>query len=185
LKLYQEQSDELPLLQRRLLSSHDQYLKLQSQQLSLVSLVSSVEQLNTILAMINQLAHVNSLQIISVEPEKKSLVLDNKGDKKKKKKKKKIAKSSSPDQSLKENELFQAQSYQLSLLGPYASLQQFLVELESLQTAVLVSDLDLSSASGLDSEAVNSALSSKGNLALKIRLVVLKLAQAEVGEDKS
>lgn len=185
LKLYQEQRDELPLLRRRLLASDDQYLKLQAQQLNLISLASSTDQLDTILTTINRIARQSGLQIVSVEPEKKSL--EDKGDKPKsnKKNKKKGDKASDVVPALTENELFQSQSYQLSLSGSYVALQQFLVGLESLQTAVLLSDLDLSSATGSDSEASKSPASSQGNLALKFRLVVLKRAQDEAAEDKS
>ena len=86
---------------------------------------------------------------------------------------------------MKESKLFQSESYQLSLSGSYNSLHQFLVELESLQTAVLVSDLELSSAADFDSESAKPPISSKSNLALRMRLIVLKRVQEVATEDQS
>ena len=74
LKLYQEQRDDLPFLRRRLIASDDQYLKLQNQQLKLVSLASSADKLDTIFTAIKGCA-VNDLDIVSVEPENKSLYM--------------------------------------------------------------------------------------------------------------
>ena len=185
LKLYQEQRDDLPFLRRRLIASDDQYLKLQNQQLKLVSLASSADKLDTILTAINRLARVNDLDIVSVEPEYKSLYMKDTESKKSPKSKKTVTKASDVILALKESKLFQSESYQLSLSGSYNSLHQFLVELESLQTAVLVSDLELSSAADFDSESAKPPITSKSNLALRMRLIVLKRVQEVATEDQS
>ena len=106
LKLYQEQRDDLPFLRRRLIASDDQYLKLQNQQLKLVSLVSSADKLDTIFTAINRLALVNDLDIVSVEPENKSLYMKDTESKKSPKSKKTVTKASDVILALKESKLF-------------------------------------------------------------------------------
>lgn len=177
-KLYQDQSDQISLLQRRLLSSEDQYQLLEAQQLKLISLATSDYGLDTILAVINQMASEKGIQILSVVPEK--LIVSEKSSKPKNKTKE--LKSSGNVSTLTENELFQSQAYQFEFSGSYVALQQFLVDLESLQTAVLVSDLGVSAPSSSKSAANINSSSSTGNLLLKMRVVALRRTQEGAAE---
>ena len=173
LKLYQKESDELPLLRRQLVKSDDQYLQAELQQSQLIALASSTDQLDTILTAMNRIALEQNVQITSLEPEVKKQE-DAEGKAKAKKDKKKSKSADQSTASLVENEFFQPQGYQISLSGSFLALQKFLTELETLQTAVLVSDLDFSTSSGSEAGKAGSADAQPDVLTLKMRLIVLR-----------
>lgn len=173
LKLYQKESDELPLLQRQLVKSDDQYLQAELQQSQLIALASSTDQLDTILTAMNRIALEQNVQITSLEPEVTKQE-DAKGKAKTKKDKKKSKSGDQRTASLVENDFFKSQGYQISLSGSFLALQKFLTELETLQTAVLVSDLDFSTSSGSEAGKAGDADAQPDVLTLKMRLLVLR-----------
>jgi len=134
LRTYQEHEAELPLLRRQQDMLQRRLEAAQGKQNRIAALVSNVDRLDTLLAGFNRLAATAGVNLVSVEPEPKLEAS--------------AAKASKADTAAtpkKEDDRFMLQHYLLELRGSYIGIQRFLRDLEMLNTAVLISNLSVSS----------------------------------------
>lgn len=162
LRTYQEHEAELPLLRRQQDTLQRRLKVAQGKQNRIAALVSNVDQLDTLLASFNRLAVTAGINLVSVEPEPKQEAT--------------AAKASKADAAAtpkKEDDRFVLQYYLLELGGNFAGIQRFLHDLEALNTAVLVSDLSVSS----------DKAGGAGALTMKMRLAAYQ-KKADQSQDK-
>jgi len=144
LRDYQMQDSALPDMSRdrvQQLQRRDQAL---AQEERLLSLVSDVTQLDTLLMSLSSLASESRIQILSVEPQN-----TQDGDKK-------AASAATSQKSTKLDPRFVTLTYMMVAQGSFPSLLEFLRRVETLNTAVLVSDLEIKAAADSDSTAQKS-----------------------------
>lgn len=144
LRDYQMQDSALPDLSRdrvQQLQRRDQAL---AQEERLLSLVSDVTQLDTLLMSLSSLAAESRVQILSVEPQN-----TQDGDKK-------GASAATSQKSTKLDPRFVTLTYLMVTQGSFPSLLEFLRRVETLNTAVLISDLEIKATAESDSTAQKS-----------------------------
>ena len=145
LRTFQEQEADLPLLRQQLNTLFQRLEESQRKQQRVSTLVANDEQLNTLLAAINQLAVASGIQITSFAPLEAAKPANTKG-----KANPAPAAGAAPTQSAApapaaagEN-AFEQHRYQLDLTGDFAGVLAFLRKMETLNTAVLIRDLSIS-----------------------------------------
>ncbi len=141
LRTFQEQEADLPLLRQQLNTLFQRLEESQRKQQRVSTLVANDEQLNTLLAAINQLAVASGIQITSFAPLEAAKPANPAPA---------PAAGAAPTQSAApapaaagEN-AFEQQRYQLDLTGDFAGVLAFLRKMETLNTAVLIRDLSIS-----------------------------------------
>jgi len=141
---YQIQDSALPDMSRdrvQQLQRRDQAL---AQEERLLSLVSDVTQLDTLLMSLSSLASESRIHILSVEPQN-----TQDGDKK-------AASAATSQKSTKSDPRFVMLTYLMVAQGSFPSLLEFLRRVETLNTAVLISDLEIKAVADSDSTAQKS-----------------------------
>jgi Tfp pilus assembly protein PilO len=175
LSTYRDQEQQLPLLRRQQSALLEQLDTAERKESRLISLVSDVDQLDTILTALNQLATATGAVIMTVEPEKQAAPAAAKPG----------AAPAEEAAKPKTDERFLKRSYLLVMEGSYGSLLEFLRRLETLNTAVLVSDLEITvGKSGVGAQG-GDASSQAGALTMKLRLTAYQRAPKQVPQDEA
>ena len=170
LETYRQQEQDLPLIRSQLNKLSEREELVLQQETQLVDLVSSVEQLDTILSALNRLSTRNRVVMVSVEPEQPTADDGGKAPKKSSGEKKKKDAASILD-----NSRFSPKGYLLVFEGDFRGILGFLRDVEQLDVAILLSDLDLSASSAEKAAGSGGvqAQPSSNRLTLKLRLTAL------------
>ena len=155
LTTYRDQEQQLPLLRRQQATLREQLDTAAQKEARLIRLVSDVDQLDTLLTALNQLATETDVELMTVEPEKKAAEAAAKPGTPAAEKN---AKSKTDDRFLKRN-------YLMIMEGSYGGFLEFLRRVETLNTAVLIADLEITG--GKSSSEVKDQVP---KLTLKFRL---------------
>jgi type IV pilus assembly protein PilO len=170
LSTYRDQEQQLPLLRRQQSALLEQLDTVERKESRLISLVSDVDQLDTILTALNQLATGTGVVIMTVEPEKKAAPAPA------------AATPGAPPQEAdkpKTDERFLKRNYLLVMEGSYGSLLEFLRRVETLNTAVLIADLEVTAA-----KSSGDAKGQAAKLTLKCRLTAYQRVPEKKEDDK-
>ena len=171
LRTYQEQEQQWPLLRRQQASLLEQLDTAEQKEARLIRLVSDVDQLDTLLTALNQLATETGVELMTVEPEKQAAPAAAKpgapGAEKE------AAKPKTDDRFLKKN-------YLMIMEGGYGGLLEFLRRVETLNTAVLIADLEVTGSKG-SGEAKDQV----PKLTLKYRLTAYQRVPAKQEPEKA
>lgn len=172
LSTYRDQEQQLPLLRRQQSALLEQLDTAERKESRLISLVSDVDQLDTILTALNQLATGTGVVIMTVEPEKKAAPA--------------AAKPGTPAEEAakpKTDERFLKRNFLMVMEGGYGSFVEFLRRVETLNTAILIADLEVTAA-----KSSGDAKDQAAKLTLKCRLTAYqrvpeKKEDAKKGEE--
>ena len=178
LSTYRDQEQQLPLLRRQQSVLLEQLETAERKESRLISLVSDVDQLDTLLTALNQLATGTGVVIMTVEPEKQAAPAAgatpgapapgaNPGAPAAE-----AAKSKTDERFLKRN-------YLMVMEGDYGSLLEFLRRVEALNTAVLIADLEVTAA-----KSSGDAKGPAAKLTLKCRLTAYQRVPEKKGDAK-
>ena len=169
LSTYRDQEQQLPLLRRQQSALIEQLETAERKETRLISLVSDVDQLDTLLTALNQLATGTGVVIMTVEPEKKAAPA--------------AAKPGAPAEEAakpKTDERFLKRNYLMVMEGGYTSLVEFLRRVETLNTAVLISDLEVTAA-----KSSGDAKDQAAKLTLKCRFTAYQRVPEKKEEPKN
>ena len=158
LRTFRDQEQQLPLLRRQQSTLLDQLQKAKQQEDRVMKLVSDVDQLDTLLTTLNRAAATTGVVIMTVEPEKKVVPAP-------------AAKPPAGQEAKpKDDERFLKRNYLMVMEASYGSFLEFLRRVESLNTAVLISDLEITG--GKSTDAANDKLGpgQAPKLGVKLRL---------------
>ena len=171
LHLYQQQEQDLPLLRRQQLTMLLKIEQASRQEERLLKLVSAVDKLDTLLTILNQMATSSGVAMLTVEPERKVSAADGEPAQSQPKSQDETRKPLVPD-----DERFAKQSYLMTVEGPYMGLLEFLRKVETLNTAILISDLEIQvgSSSGSAGGATGAAATGQIKPTMKFRLTAYK-----------
>jgi type IV pilus assembly protein PilO len=180
LRLYQKQEQDLPLLRRQQLTLQVKIDQATAQEQRLLKLVSDVEELDTLLTALNQMAGASGVAMVSVEPERELSSADGKPARPKPKAQDQAKKSALP-----EDDRFEKRSFLMTVDGPYVGLLEFLRKVETLNTAVLISDLEIqaSGSPGSGGGATGGDASGQNKPSMKFRLTAYKRIPPESGKE--
>lgn len=164
LRTYEQQQQQLPALRRRQVTLDQAISLATAQETRLLKLVSDVDGLETLLTVLNQMAAVSNVAIMSVEPERDLSAEPAKPGRARPKPKDQDKRAALP-----EDERFEKKSYLMTMEGGFSGLLEFLRKVETLNTAVLISDLEIQSASA-GAPTGGSAGSVQAKPSMKFRL---------------
>jgi hypothetical protein len=161
LRTFRDHEQQLPLLRRQQSTLLDQLQKAEQQEERVMKLVSDVDQLDTLLTALNRLAAATGVVIMTVEPEKKAAPATTATP---------PAAGQEAPAKPKDDERLLKRNYLMVMEARCGGFLEFLRRVESLNTAVLISDLEI--AGGKLTDAVNdkSAPGQAPRLSVKLRL---------------
>jgi hypothetical protein len=181
LRTFRDQEQQLPLLRRQQSTLLDQLKRAEQQEERVMQLVSDVEQLDTLLTALNRLAAATGVVIMTVEPEKSapSPATPAAGQ----------PVGQPAEAKPKQDERFSKRSYLMILEASYGGLLEFLRRAEALNTAVLVSDLEVAGgkSTGVVDAQQGSAQVAKLNVKLRLtayQRVLEKKEKEKVGDPR-
>ena len=179
LRLYQQQESDLPLLRRQQLTMHLKIDQASAQEERLLRLVSAIDRLDTLLTVLNQMATSSGVAMLTVEPERDLSAADGKPTRPKPKAQDETKQSAMP-----EDDRFEKQSYLMTVEGPYVGLLEFLRKVETLNTAILISDLEIQAAGspGSGGGASAGAAAGQNKPTMKFRLTAYKRIPPDSGK---
>jgi hypothetical protein len=169
LRTFQEQEQQLPLLRRQQATLLDQLQRAEQQEERVMQLVSDVNQLDTLLTALNRLAAATGVVIMTVEPEKKASPPVAAGA---------AAAPDAPEAQgkPKEDERFLKRNYLMVMEATYGAFLEFIRRVETLNTAVLVSDLEVTAGKAGGSSLGSAGSGSTAKLSMKLRLTAYQRA---------
>lgn len=167
-RTYQDQAGQIPMMRSQQLKSRQRLEEVQAKEQKLLALVSNVEQLDTLLTVLNQLARINNVSIVSVEPEKVEAAATDPAasaaapaapaaD---------PAAAAAPAQDAR----FLRRHYGLTVEGGFVNLLNFFRQVESLSTAILIKDLEITGAQGGGGSTQGPSGASASQQTVKMRL---------------
>ena len=160
LRTFRDQEQQLPLLRRQQSTLLDQLQTAEQQEERVMKLVSDVDQLDTLLTALNRLAAATGVVIMTVEPEKKAAPAPAA----------KPPAGQEAEAKPKDDERFLKRNYLMVMEASYGGFLEFLRRVESLNTAVLISDLEITGGKSTDAANDKSAPGQAPKLSVKLRL---------------
>lgn len=168
LRTFRDQEQQLPLLRRQQSTLLEQLQKAEQQEKRVMQLVSDVDQLDTLLTALNRLAAATGVVIMTVEPEKTAAPAAG-------------AKPPTPagqdaEAKPKDDPRFLKRNYLMVMEAGYGGLLEFLRRVETLNTAVLISDLEVTAGKSSDAADGKAGPAQAPKLSVKWRLTAYQRA---------
>jgi len=159
---------KLPAVEKRLEEETVALAQAEQQQVLLIGLIAGLDNVKTFLALLNQQALLSGVEILRYEPIKVPMPSSGSQQRTSRSTTETGVKSSESTDTLLELG-YEKSAIALAVRGPYASLQEFLQQMESLELLVESSDLEIKSAStNNDDQDLKSPVVSRTELTLQL-----------------